>query len=103
MHQKSFRGRPWLAALGGAAVLLVLAGCDEASISDPNPYNQAAYAGGHVREIDELDLLGSPGGASEGDIQSALRHGGARAWPGSSLLVVPIGCRRARQHHARRH
>ena len=94
MHQKSSRGRSWLAAVGGVAVLLALTGCDEGSISDQNPYNHAAYVGGHAREIDELDLLGSPGGASEGEIQSALRGGGAggvRAWPGSSLLVVQSG------------
>ena len=94
MHQKSFRGYSWLAAVGGAAVLLGLTGCDEGSISDADPYNHAAYVGGRTREIDELDLLGSPGGASERDIRSALRGGGGsdvRAQPGSSLLVVQSG------------
>ncbi len=94
MHQNPFSRRSRFLALGSAAVLLALAGCDEGSISDPNPYNQPAYVGGRTREIDELDLLGSHADTSEGDIQSALRggrSGGVRAWPGSALLVVQSG------------
>ena len=81
--------------LGGVAALLTLSGCEDGSISDQNPVGGAAYVGGgHVREIDELDLLGLHGNTSEGDIQSALRNGhtgGSRAWPGSSLLLVQSG------------
>ena len=91
---RSFR----LAALfcGGVALLalLALAGCQEGSISDNTHYNRSAYVGGNGREIDELDLLGTRGGAvSEGDIQAALRQrqGGVQARPGSSLLLVQSG------------
>lgn len=81
-------------ALGGVAILCAATGCDEGSISDDDPYGRSAYVGGNTREIDELDLLGSHGGASEGDIQGALRNGragGVHAWPGSALLVVQSG------------
>lgn len=82
------------------AVLLVLPGCETGSISDDNPLGHPSYVGGggHVREIDELDLLGLHGNTTEGDIQTAVRgnnsHGGgngSRAWPGSSLLLVQSG------------
>ena len=77
------------------AALVVLSGCEGGSISDENPLDQAAYVGGgHVREIDELDLLGLHGNTTEGDIQHALRDGRGgpfRARPGSSLLVVQSG------------
>ena len=80
--------------LGCAALLLVLTGCDEGSISDANPYDRPAFVGGRTREIDELDLLGSRDGTSEGEIQEALRNGrsgGVRAQPGGALLVVQSG------------
>lgn len=80
--------------LGTAALFLALTGCEEGSISDPNLYPHAAYVGGSSREIDELDLLGSHQATSEGDIQSALRHGGSggtHARPGDALLVVQSG------------
>ena len=65
-----------LAALvGGGALLLALAGCEEGSISDSTPYNNSAYAGGRGHPIDELDLLGAHGTpVSESDIQNALRR-----------------------------
>ena len=93
MSQKPFVRPSWLAAACGAVLLTTLTGCDEGSISDENPYNHAAYVGGHAREIDELDLLGSHCTTTEGDIQSALRsgQGGVCAPTGSSLLVVQSG------------
>ena len=81
-------------ALGGTAILCAITGCDEGSISDSDPYSQSAYVGGNNREIDELDLLGSHGGASEGDIHHALtssREGSVHAQLGSALLVVQSG------------
>ena len=94
MHKTSFLRWPSLAALGGAAFLLALTGCEEGSISDPNLYPHAALVGGASREIDELDLLGSHHGTSEDDIQGALRQGssaGTHARPGDALLVVQSG------------
>ena len=94
MHLLSFLPRGRLVVLCIAAALTALTGCEEGSISDANPYSHSAYVGGHVREIDELDLLGSRGGTSEADIQGALREGsgrGVHAWPGSALLVVQSG------------
>lgn len=84
-----------LAPLCIATVLLT--GCEEGSISDydTRSYNGAYVGGTRAREIDEMDLLGSHAGASEGDIQRVVnenrRGGGIRAWPGSSLLVVQSG------------
>ncbi len=84
-----------LAALCGGVALLTLSACEESSISDNTAGTGAAYVGGHVHEIDELDLLGSHGGeVSEGDIRNAIhgrQSGGVRAWPGSPLLVVQSG------------
>ncbi len=94
MRYNPFIRRSSLAAFSVVA-LFALAGCDEGSISDDDPYGRAAYVGGgHSREIDEMDLLGSQGKNTEADIQSALRggrSGGVHAWPGSSLLVVQSG------------
>ncbi len=96
MHQPSLLRWPRVAVVGGAAVLLALTGCEEGSISDTNLYPQPALVGRSTREIDELDLLGSHQGTSEGDIQDALRHGvgsgnAAYARPGDTLLVVQSG------------
>lgn len=72
------------------AILLMggLAGCEEGSISEGDP----AYVGGGRREIDEMELLGSPHGASEADIRGALHgSGGVTARAGTSLMVVQSG------------
>ena len=84
----------WLAVLCGGVALLTLSGCVEESISGGGSYNRSAYVGGGSGEIDEMDLLGSRKGASEGDIRQALRErrgGGVQASPGSAVLVVQSG------------
>lgn len=94
MRYHPFLRRSSIAAFS-VATLFALASCDEGSISDDDPYGRAAYVGGHSREIDEMDLLGSQGKTNEADIQSALRGGrsagGVQARPGSALLVVQSG------------
>lgn len=75
------------------AILCALAGCVESSISDDDQ-SRSAYVGGRASEIDEMDLLGAHGGATEAEIHGALlghELGGVHAPVGSSLLVVQSG------------